>query len=198
MPEPKERRKKPRVPLEGEALVFQGSERIACKSLNISENGVAVLSPVHGKRGLFVRVQLCFLSMAKWLPFDGILIRLEEKDGRYLWGIRFEGMESWVTASVETYISEQFRTQVKVPSQGSISDSLIQKEALTRNGRLTSMVKKVAGIVSSSKKQPSRQATNRPGKTAMDKDMRDLYTSAIRSMDEPGTDKSKKKKGKKR
>ena len=109
----KERRSKPRVPLDTEFVVFSGSERLWCRARDVAATGMALLSPLPGGNpGLYMRIQLTLPDGDAALPIDAVLVREQETPDGFVWGVRFHSLESWVASSIEIYVRKQLAEMV--------------------------------------------------------------------------------------
>jgi hypothetical protein len=109
----KERRSKPRVPLDTEFVVFSGCERLWCRARDVAATGMALLSPLPGGNpGLYMRIQLTLPDGEAALPIDAVLVREQETPDGFVWGVRFHSLESWVASSIEIYVRKQLAEMV--------------------------------------------------------------------------------------
>lgn len=110
----KERRSKPRVPLDTEFVVFSGSERLWCRARDVASTGMALVSPVPGGTpGLYMRIQITLPEGKAPLPIDAVLVREQETPEGFVWGVRFNSLESWVAASIEIYVRKQLAAMIR-------------------------------------------------------------------------------------
>jgi hypothetical protein len=110
----KERRSRPRVPLDTEFVVFSGSERLWCRARDVAASGMALVSPLPGGNpGLYMRIQLTLPDGDATLPIDAVLVREQETPDGYVWGVRFHSLESWVASNIEIYVRKQLAEMIR-------------------------------------------------------------------------------------
>jgi len=91
-----DRRCSPRVPYYTHAVVSSGDEKFPCRTLDLSANGVSLVSQAGLQPGRPVRVELLLDSVEQWIGLDGMLVRVEKLNGLFFWGIRFDEQDEKV------------------------------------------------------------------------------------------------------
>lgn len=110
----KERRSRPRVPLDTEFVVFSGCEKLWCKARDVAATGMALLSPLPGGNpGLYMRIQLTLPGGDASMPIDAVLVREQETSDGFVWGVRFHSLESWVASNIEIYIRKRLAEMIR-------------------------------------------------------------------------------------
>jgi hypothetical protein len=100
-----ERRAEPRAPLEGRAVVFVGSRQASARTLDISVSGISVSTPTLETPAQFIRVNFSIGPESGWFDADGVLARVAEDHGGYLWGVKFLSMAPEVARKIRGYVA---------------------------------------------------------------------------------------------
>lgn len=85
-----DRRCAPRVPYYTHAVVTMEDEQFPCRTLDLSANGVSLVSHARLQTGAPVKVALLLDSIERWIHLDGFLVRVEKLNGLFFWGISFD------------------------------------------------------------------------------------------------------------
>lgn len=101
-----ERRGQPRAILETTVIAFIGDERIECRAVDISANGIALLSPVVRSNGQFLRVNFALPQPngPRWLDADGVVARVARAEQGILLGVQFLVIEDRAAREVHAYV----------------------------------------------------------------------------------------------
>jgi PilZ domain-containing protein len=101
-----ERRGQPRATLETTVIAFIGDERIECRAVDISANGIALLSPVVRSNGQFLRVNFALPQPGglRWLDADGVVARVARAEQGILLGVQFIVIEDRAAREVHAYV----------------------------------------------------------------------------------------------
>jgi hypothetical protein len=101
-----ERRGQPRATLETTVIAFIGDERIECRAVDISANGIALLSPVVRSNGQFLRVNFALPQPngPRWLDADGVVARVARAEQGILLGVQFLVIEDRAAREVHAYV----------------------------------------------------------------------------------------------
>ncbi len=103
-----ERRGQPRALLETTVIAFIGDERIECRAIDISANGIALLSPVVRSNGQFLRVNFALPQATgpRWLDADGVVARVARAEDGILLGVQFLVIEDRAAREVHAYVEQ--------------------------------------------------------------------------------------------
>ncbi|HWB78100.1 MAG TPA: PilZ domain-containing protein [Nannocystaceae bacterium] len=101
-----ERRGQPRATLDTTVIAFIGDERIECRAVDISANGIALLSPVVRSNGQFLRVNFALPQAGgpRWLDADGVVARVARAEQGILLGVQFLVIEDRAAREVHAYV----------------------------------------------------------------------------------------------
>ncbi len=100
-----DRRKSPRTPYPATALVYVGNEQYTCRVADLSKDGLQIYPPVRQGVGTFLRLNIPLPALDKVLDVDGFVVRENEKDGEYSWGVQLHEPSPRATALIEAYVN---------------------------------------------------------------------------------------------
>ena len=82
----------PRVDYCAQGRIWVMREQAECFTVNISESGLLVVTPLCCEPGMNVRIDLPFPGYSRPMPIPAVVVRETEVDGEYAVGVRFESM----------------------------------------------------------------------------------------------------------
>lgn len=101
-----ERRAHPRAELRRPATVFSSRGRETVQTVDVSEAGLGYLSRRGDPIGSFLRVNLrVFDDPNSWIDVDGVVRRLDRRDGTYLHGVQFVGISEPAAIRLRHYVA---------------------------------------------------------------------------------------------
>jgi len=101
-----ERRRKPRAPLDSDAIIKIGNDRLACRTLDVAVRGIALTGTMHSKPGDRMQVEFKLPNQRDWISVNGVLVRGEQRRGRPVWGIEFQNINHRTVGQIERYVRE--------------------------------------------------------------------------------------------
>jgi hypothetical protein len=112
----RERRRRPRVDWDGEAVAQVGMHRIRCRGRDLSATGLALEGEWVAYPGQHVSVQLSVEGQR--IDAYGEVAWAAAAEGRYVWGIRFVALHERCRRSLEAYVErriEEIESRTPVP-----------------------------------------------------------------------------------
>lgn len=106
-----DRRRAPRVELRAAGIVDLGDYEVACEILDVSETGLALVTPEPAPlRAIRVRFQLGDREAA-WTEVEGQVVRTADWAGAgdQLWGLRFSTLDLGTRTRVHGYVARRRR-----------------------------------------------------------------------------------------
>ena len=101
-----ERRAHPRAELRRPATVFSARGRETVQTVDVSEAGLAYISRRADAVGSFLRVNLrVFDDPNSWIDVDGVVRRLDRRDGTYTHGVQFVGISEPAAIRLRHYVA---------------------------------------------------------------------------------------------
>lgn len=85
---PKERRRSPRIPVEGNVVVYSGNQRLTCRLLNVSESGMALAVDSEQRPGTFLRLRFTLPGDRRPTGVDAVVVRHRGSGSQVEWGIQ--------------------------------------------------------------------------------------------------------------
>lgn len=108
-----ERRKKPRVSLDTEALIEIDGQKSKGRVRDLAAEGIAVSCQLDQEVGQKVKVHFQLPNSKGWMATEAMLVRAE-RNGRYTtWGIRFQRPDPKVLSHIECFIREQLTIKAR-------------------------------------------------------------------------------------
>lgn len=104
-----ERRTGPRTAFRGQAHVRAGDVDIVCQSVNLSFDGMLLISPVSAELGLPMHLKLFLAPLNKWGETDAVLMRQVRHDGQLGWGVRFSETTLFMGTVFRTFVRRSLR-----------------------------------------------------------------------------------------
>jgi len=101
-----DRRSSPRATLRGEAIVYVGSERVSCRTVDVGKGGMALASPVGRAPGQFLRVNFHLNGGSRMLDADAVLVRDSPRDDEHIWGLMFQKLDPMMTHWITEYVEK--------------------------------------------------------------------------------------------
>lgn len=84
----KERRRSPRIPIEGSVVVYSGNQRLTCRLLNVSESGMALAADSEQQPGTFLRLRFTLPGDRRPTGVDAVVVRHRGSGSKIEWGIQ--------------------------------------------------------------------------------------------------------------
>jgi hypothetical protein len=104
-----ERRGEPRTSFDGVAHVRAERYDVICRSVNLSSDGMLLLSPVSANPGLELKVNVFFPPLNKWAETDAVLTRQQQGDGEVAWGLAFRNTDPFMGTVFRTFVHRSLR-----------------------------------------------------------------------------------------
>lgn len=101
----RDRRKSPRTSYPAAALVYVGNEQHSCQVADLSKDGLLIYPPVRQGVGTFVRLNVPLPALDQVLDVDGFVVREDDRDGRYTWGVQLHEPSPRAAALIEAYVN---------------------------------------------------------------------------------------------
>lgn len=101
-----DRRAAPRVSLDGDAIVFLGSQRVPVRAVNVGGGGMAVAAPMEQSPGQFLRVNFHLDGSSRMYDADAILVRNHPHGGEHIWGLMFQALDPKLQSKVEAFVRD--------------------------------------------------------------------------------------------
>jgi hypothetical protein len=83
-----------------------GSERVACRTVDVGMGGMALASPVARAPGQFLRVNFHLNGGSRMLDADAVLVRDSPKDSEHIWGLMFQKLDPVMTRWISDYVEK--------------------------------------------------------------------------------------------
>jgi hypothetical protein len=169
-----ERRRKPRAPLDSDAIVKIGNDSLPCRTLNVAVRGIALSCPQQMQPGSTMRVEFKLPTQREWISVDGVLVRGEMRRGRPVWGIEFKDVNYRTVGQIERYVREYLVTEARERYQRRQSNIVQSRQPRPRNN-----------ITAPPRRKPVQSQTDAPkGQYAIDsKDLKSIYRAAIKDLE---------------
>lgn len=127
--EGRERRGSPRTSYSETAIVYLGNEQFSSRLADLSRSGLLVFPPMRQGPGTFLRLNISLPALDTVLDVDAFVVREDEKDGYYTWGVQFHELSAEAGALIDTYVKWDRNREVHSvkPDPGSISVEMEKK-----------------------------------------------------------------------
>ena len=97
----------PRVPLNGNAIIYLGNSRLMCKTINVAVGGMALSCPFPWEPGTFLQVDFTLPNVPRWISAKAVLVRNQEVEDGRVWGLKFKTLHQKVASLIATYVEAQ-------------------------------------------------------------------------------------------
>jgi len=85
----KEQRASPRIPFDGEIIVFSDDRQLMCRAVNLSAGGMEVRPAAAGHVGSRLRLLMALPGQDLWMDLDAELVRESASRGARSWALKF-------------------------------------------------------------------------------------------------------------
>lgn len=113
----KERRRRMRVPLEGEVDMTGGGKLMKARALNIGAEGMSVVAPDKVRKKTEVSLEFSLPGEEGRFAIHAIVVRVERNPEGFKLGLRFK-TEGWVMAHVQEYVRNQLKRMAQAKKRG--------------------------------------------------------------------------------
>jgi len=110
---PNERRNKPRVSLDTEALIESDGQKIKGRVRDLASEGIAVSCQLDQEVGQQVKVHFQLPNSKGWMATEAMLVRAERRGRDTVWGIRFQRPDPKVLSQIERFVREQLTIKAR-------------------------------------------------------------------------------------
>lgn len=97
----------PRVDYCAQGRIWVMREQAECFTVNISESGLLVVTPLRCEPGTNVRIDLPFPGYSRPMPIPAVVVRETEVDGEYAVGVKFESMLSGSQEVLRSFVQKE-------------------------------------------------------------------------------------------
>ena len=97
----------PRVDYCAQGRIWVMREQAECFTVNISESGLLVVTPLRCEPGMNVRIDLPFPGYSRPMPIPALVVRETEVDGEYAVGVKFESMLAGSLEVLRSFIQKE-------------------------------------------------------------------------------------------
>jgi hypothetical protein len=105
-----ERRKTPRVPLLGNAIIYLGNSSLQCTTLDLGSTGIGLACPFPSEPGTKVQVDFTLPKVPRWVSVKAVVARIGESSSGRVWGLKFRNVHQKTAGLIKSYIEEQLST----------------------------------------------------------------------------------------
>lgn len=106
-----ERRRAPRIPYEGEAVVFVGNDRHECRIVDLSKVGALIAPPLELKVGAYLRLNIKLPQLDQLIDVDAVVARETTYEGTYACGLAFMNVSKQADTLMEAFINRALQWQ---------------------------------------------------------------------------------------
>lgn len=173
-----ERRAGPRASFGGTAHVRADDFDIVCQSVNLSSDGILLLSPVRAQPGLSMRLNVFLSALNKWGETEAVLMRQQQHEGQLAWGLRFRDTTPFMGTVFRTFVRRTLRGDYAAGGEAATSDAMPRPRRATANAG-------APGVRTGTKVSQQRDPTITPSQpqpidlTPSESGLRTLYRDAV-------------------
>ena len=134
---PTERRKKPRVSIDTEALIETDGQKTKGRVRDLASEGIAVSCKLDQEVGQEVKVHFRLPNSKGWMATEAMLVRAERHGRNTTWGRRFKRPDPKVLSHIERFVREQLTIKAREkhayrPTKGSKRRKSVEKVSPVR------------------------------------------------------------------
>jgi len=168
---------------------------------DLSKTGLLIFPPVQRGVGTFLRLNISLPGLDKVLDVDAFVMREGEKDGYYVWGVQLHELSPRAEALINTYVEwERKRTsEGEEPAQDLAAEAPQEETPAADRSPVAELVPvvdqapggpkqtetitaKFRAAAAKQRQEVDERWQERQAREKADKELRDLYTDALKNL----------------
>jgi len=97
----------PRAPLAADAIIYLGSSRLMCTTVDVGLGGIALNCPFPSEPGTFLQIDFTLPNVPRWVSAKALLVRNQQNESSRIWGLKFKTLHRSAAKLISEYVDHK-------------------------------------------------------------------------------------------